>query len=225
MAFQRLAGDGSDKVQTALLANPEIRELAIEANDRLFGEAAERFAVALAAGVTMRLDVAHAIGVIAAASANAASGDDHFRAAREAVIAGYIWRTCELDREVAHARVAGPDSECDTYAAARLRELQASRPDECLTALVADAAAQALEAGDPVHRTSPGGAAFGRRFLGRGTALSRATVPAAARLEVAEHDALFLAGVCLCDAEPALPEASSRERVHVGVTPASPSAA
>jgi len=79
-----------------------------------------------------------------------------------------------------------------------------------------------VEAGDPLHLQSPGGPAFGRRFLGRGAALSRATVPAAARLEATEHDALFMAGVCLRDVEPVLAVASPAERVHVGITPAAP---
>ena len=54
MAFQRLAGDAGhdrtrdDRVQAALVAHPEIREIALEVNDRLFDEAAERFAATLA---------------------------------------------------------------------------------------------------------------------------------------------------------------------------------
>jgi hypothetical protein len=229
MSFQGLAGDGggdrtrAERIQAALVAHPEIREIALETNDRLFDEAAERFAAALAAGVTMRLEVAHAIGVVAAGSVNSASGDDRFRSAREVVIAGYIWRLCELDPELAARRFAdSSEGFGEPVAAARLRELRSARPDECSTTLVADAAGQTVAAGDAVHMHSPGGPAFGRRFLGRGAALSRATVPAAARFDVAEHDALFLSGVCLHDAEPALPDGISSERVHVGVTPAAP---
>ena len=228
MAFQRLAGEsgpgraGADRIQAALVAHPEIREIALETNDRLFDEAAERFAAALATGVTMRLEVAHAVGMVAAAAVHSASGDDRFRAAREIVIAGYIWRMCELDPEMARRRAADWSAGFgETPAAARLRELRDGRPDECATTLIADAAVQAVEAGESVHTHSPGGPAFGRRFLGRGAALARTAVPAAARVDAAEHDALFLSGVCLRDAEPALPDASSQERVHVGVTPAS----
>jgi hypothetical protein len=229
MAFQRLSGDSgrdrtrADRIQAALVAHPEIREIALATNDRLFDEAAERFAAALGPGVTMPLEVAHAIGVVAAVTAHSASGDDRFRAAREVVIAGYIWRMCELDPEMARGRAVDSSAGFgETPAAGRLRELRDGRPDDCATTLIADAAAQAVEAGDDVHMHSPGGPAFGRRFLGRGAALARASVPAAARLDAAEHDALFLSGVCLRDAEPALPEASSQERVHVGVTPATP---
>ena len=229
MAFQRLAGDAGrdptrdDRVQAALVAHPEIREIALEVNDRLFAEAAERFAATLGAGVTMGLEVANAIGIVAAATVQSPVGDDRFRAAREVVIAGYMWRMCEHDPALARRRAA--DSPYEFFAepaARRLRELRQSHPDECPTKLVADAAAQAVGAADAVHAHSPGGAAFGRRFLGRGAALSRATVPAAARLEVAEHDVLFLCGICLRDAEPALPDASPAARVHVGVTPAAP---
>jgi hypothetical protein len=227
MAFQRLAGDAGhdrtrhDRVQAALVAHPEIREIALEVNDRLFDDAAERFAAMLATGVTMGLEVANAVGIVAAATAQSSSGDDRFRAAREVVIAGYIWRMCELDPEMARRRAAdSPHEFLATPAAERLRELRQARPGECSTRLVADAAAQTVEAADAVHMHSPGGPAFGRRFLGRGAALSRTTVPAAARLEAAEHDALFLCGVCLRDAEPALPDAPPSERVHVGVSPA-----
>jgi hypothetical protein len=229
MAFQRLAGGAGrdrtrdDRVQAALVAHPEIREIALEVNDRLFDDAAERFAAMLATGVTMGLEVANAIGIVAATTAHSASGDDRFRAAREVVIAGYIWRMCELDPEMARRRAAdSPREFLATPAAERLRELRNARPGECSTRLVADAAAQTVEAADAVHVHSPGGPAFGRRFLGRGAALSRVIVPAAARLEAAEHDALFLCGVCLRDAEPALPDASPSERVHVGVTPGAP---
>jgi hypothetical protein len=231
MSFQRLAGDAErdrtrdDRIQAALVAHPEIREIALEVNDRLFDEAAERFGAMIGAGVMMGLEVANAIGIVAAAGVPSPSGDDRFRAAREVVIAGYIWRMCELDPELARRRAAdSPRAFCAAPAAERLHELRRSRPDECSTKLVADAAAQAVEAADAVHVHSPGGPAFGRRFLGRGAALSRATVPAAARLEAAEHDALFLCGVCLRDAEPALPDASPAERVHVGITPASAAA-
>ena len=229
MAFQRLAGDGghdrtrADRVQAALVAHPEIREIALETNDRLFDEAAERFAAALGPGVTMRLEVAHAIGMVAALTAHSESGDDRFRAAREVVIAGYIWRMCELDPEMSRRRAADWSAGFgETPAAGRLHALRESRPDDCATTLIADAAAQAVEAGDTMHMHSPGGPAFGRRFLGRGAALARASVPAAARLDASEYDALFLSGVCLRDAEPALPDASSPERVHVGVTAAAP---
>jgi hypothetical protein len=229
MSFQRLAGGAGrdstrdDRVQAALVAHPEIREIALEVNDRLFDDAAERFAAMLATGVTMGLEVANAVGIVAATAAHSPSGDDRFRAAREVVIAGYIWRMCELDPDMARRRAAdAPHELFATAAAERLGELRRSRPDECSTRLLADAAAQTVAEADAVHRQSPGGPAFGRRFLGRGTALSRATVPAAARLEAAEHDALFLCGVCLRDAEPALPDTSASERVHVGVTPAAP---
>ena len=229
MAFQRLAGDAGrdrnrdDRVQAALVAHPEIREIALEVNDRLFDEAAERFAAALGTGVTMGLEVANAIGIVAAAAVQSPSGDERFRAAREVVIAGYMWRMCELDPELARRRAADSLHEfVAAPAAVRLLDLRATRPGECPTKLVADAAAQAVDAADAVHVHSPGGPAFGRRFLGRGAALSRATVPAAARLDPAEHDALFLCGVCLRDAEPALPDAPASERVHVGVTPAAP---
>ena len=76
MAFQRLAGDAghdrtrADRVQAALVAHPEIREIALETNDRLFDEAAERFAATLGPGVTMRLEVAHAVGMVAALTAH-----------------------------------------------------------------------------------------------------------------------------------------------------------
>jgi hypothetical protein len=229
MSFQRLAGDGghdrarAERIQAALVAHPEIREIALETNDRLFDEAAERFAAALAAGVTMRLEVAHAVGVVAAGTVNSPSGDDHFRSAREVVIAGYIWRACELDPGLAGRGTSGlPDGSAEPPAAGRLRSLRSARPDDCSTTLVADAASEAVEAGDAMYMQSPGGPAFGRRFLGRGAALARATVPAAARLDAGEHDALFLAGVCLHDAEPALPDGTSSERVHVGITPAAP---
>jgi hypothetical protein len=225
MTFQRLAGDRAKgaRVQAALVAHPEIREIAIEANDHLFDEAAERFAAALAQGVTMRLEVAHAVGVVAAGTIDSPAGDDRFRAAREIVIAGYIWRMCELDPELVRRRAGeGHDVFGDPPAAARLRELRQSRPEECWTTLVAEGAAQAVAAEDPLHLGSPGGPAFGRRFLGRGAALSRATVPAAARLDAAEHDTLFMTGVCLRDAEPALATAPGSECVHVGVTPAAP---
>ena len=72
MAFQRLAGGAGrdrardDRVQAALVAHPEIREIALEVNDRLFDDAAERFAATLATGVTMGLEVAHAVGIVAA---------------------------------------------------------------------------------------------------------------------------------------------------------------
>jgi hypothetical protein len=114
------------------------------------------------------------------------------------------------------------DGFAEAPAVLRFRELQQERPDECSTSLVAEVATKSVEAGDPLHLQSPGGPAFGRRFLGRGAALSRATVPAAARLEATEHDALFMAGVCLRDVEPALAVASPAERVHVGITPAAP---
>jgi hypothetical protein len=225
MSFQRLADDRTKaaRIQAALVAHPEIREIAIETNDRLFDEAAERFSAALAQGVTMRLEVAHAVGVAAAGTVDSPAGDDRFRAAREVVIAGYIWRMCELDPELARHRIGdGHAGFGDAPAATRLRELRRSRPEDCWTTLVADAAAQAVSANDAVHLASPGGPAFGRRFLGRGAALSRATVPAAARLDAADHDALFLTGVCLRDAEPALATEPASERVHVGVTPAAP---
>jgi hypothetical protein len=229
MAFQRLAGETgrdltrADNVQAALVAHPEIRELALETNDRLFDEAAERFTAALGPGVTMRLEVAHAIGMVAAATVHSASGDDRFRAAREVVIGGYIWRMCEFDPEIVRRRASeSAEGFGETAAAKRLRELTRERPHECSTTLIATAASQVVEAGDVADVHSPGGAAFGRRFLGRGAALARAAVPAAARLDASEHDALFLSGVCLRDAEPALPEATSRERVHVGVTPVAP---
>ena len=214
MAFQRLSGDRerADRIQAALVAHPEIREIALETNDGLFDEAAERFTAALAPGVTMRLEVAHAVGIIAAGAVEATGGDDRFRAAREVAIAGYIWRMCELDPELARLRAGEmPDGVGETPSAA-----------ECATTLVAEAVTQAVAAGDPVHFQSPGGPAFGRRFLGRGTALSRATVPAAGRLDAAEHDALFTAGVCLRDVEPALADEPPSERVHVGITPAAP---
>jgi hypothetical protein len=225
MAFQRLAGERTraERIQAALVAHPEIREIALETNDRLFDEAAERFAAALVSGVTMRLEVAHAVGVVAAEAVNAPAGDDHFRAAREVVIAGYIWRMCELDPELVRRRAGhATDEFAEAPAVLRFRELQQERPDECSTSLVAEVATKSVEAGDPLHLQSPGGPAFGRRFLGRGAALSRATVPAAARLEATEHDALFMAGVCLRDVEPALAVASPAERVHVGITPAAP---
>jgi hypothetical protein len=225
MAFQRLAGERTraERIQAALVAHPEIREIALETNDRLFDEAAERFAAALVPGVTMRLEIAHAVGVVAAEAVNAPAGDDHFRAAREVVIAGYLWRMCELDPELVRRRAGHATAEfADAPAVLRFRELQQERPDECSTSLVAEVATKSVEAGDPLHLQSPGGPAFGRRFLGRGAALSRATVPAAARLEAAEHDALFMAGVCLRDVEPALAVASPAERVHVGITPAAP---
>jgi hypothetical protein len=225
MAFQRLAGERTraERIQAALVAHPEIREIALETNDRLFDEAAERFAAALVPGVTMRLEVAHAVGVVAAEAVNAPAGDDHFRAAREVVIAGYVWRRCELDPELVRRRAGHATAEfAEAPAVLRFRELQQERPDECSTSLVAEVATKSAEAGDALHLQSPGGPAFGRRFLGRGAALSRATVPAAARLEAAEHDALFMAGVCLRDVEPALAVASPAERVHVGITPAAP---
>ena len=225
MAFQRLAGERTraERIQAALVAHPEIREIALETNDRLFDEAADRFAAALVPGVTMRLEVAHAVGVVAAEAVNAPAGDDHFRAAREVVIAGYIWRMCELDPELVRRRAGHATAEfAEAPAVLRFRELQLERPDECSTSLVAEVATKSVEAGDPLHLQSPGGPAFGRRFLGRGAALSRATVPAAARLEATEHDALFMAGVCLRDVEPALAVASPAERVHVGITPAAP---
>jgi hypothetical protein len=225
MAFQRLAGERTraERIQAALVAHPEIREIAIETNDRLFDEAAERFAAAVGPGVTMRLEIAHAVGVVAAGAVNSRAGDDHFRAAREIVIAGYIWRMCELDPELMRRRVAdSADGVAEAPTAARFRELRQNRPEECTTTLVAQAATQAVEAGDSMHLQSPGGLAFGRRFLGRGAALCRATVPAAARLDAAEHDALFAAGVCLRDAEPALLGEPPSERVHVGITPATP---
>lgn len=225
VAFQRLSGDRSqtDRVQAALFANPEIREIAIETNDRLFDEAAERFRAALGAGATMRLEIAHAVGVVAAGAVNSRAGDDHFRAAREVVIAGYIWRMCELDPDLMRRRAADcPDGFGEAPAAARYRELRRERPDECTTTLVAHVVTHAGEERDAIYLQSPGGPAFGRRFLGRGAALSRATVPAAARLDAAEHDALFAAGVCLRDAEPALSDEPPSERVHVGITPAAP---
>jgi hypothetical protein len=224
MAFQRLAGarTRAERIQAALVAHPEIREIALETNDRLFDEAAERFAAALVPGVTMRLEIAHAVGVVAAGAVNSSAGDDHFRAAREVVIAGYIWRMCELDPELVRRRAArDADGFQEAPGAARFRELRQERPDECSTTLVAQVATEAVEAGD-AHLQSPGGPAFGRRFLGRGAALSRATVPAAARLDAAEHDALFVVGMCLCDVEPALAGDSPPERVHVGITPAAP---
>jgi hypothetical protein len=144
-------------------------------------------------------------------------GDDRFRAAREVVIAGYIWRMCELDPELVRRRMGEENGLAEAPAAARLRELRRARSEECWTSLVADAVAQSISARDPLHLSSPGGPAFGRRFLGRGAALSRRSVPAAARLDASEHDTLFLTGVCLRDAEPAIVSAS--ERVHVGVTP------
>ncbi len=225
MSFQRLAEDRARaaRLQAALVANPEIREIALETNDRLFDEAAERFSAALAQGVTMRLEVAHAVGVVAAGLVDSPAGDDRFRAAREVVIAGYIWRMCELDPELARRRAAeGDDGFGEAAAATRLRELRRARPDDCWTTLVADAAGQAVAAGEAVHRASPGGPAFGRRFLGRAAALSRATVSAAARLDAADHDTLFVTGVCLRDSEPALADAPASERVHVGVTPGAP---
>ncbi len=213
----------AERIQAALVAHPEIREIALQTNDRLFDEAAERFAAALFPGVTMRLEVAHAVGVVAAGSVNSRAGDDHFRAAREVVIAGYIWRMCELDPELVRRRAGrATDAPPEAPAAVRFRELRQARPDECSTTLVAEVATEAVEAGDALHLQSPGGPAFGRRFLGRGAALSRATVPAAARLDAAEHDALFVAGVCLRDVEPALAGESPPERVHVGITPAAP---
>jgi hypothetical protein len=224
MSFQRLAAarTKADRIQAALVAHPEIREIALETNDRLFDEAAERFSAALAQGVTMRLEVAHAVGVAAAGAVDSPAGDDRFRAAREVVIAGYIWRMCELDPELVRRRMGEGGGLADTPAAARLRELRRARTADCWTSLVAEAAAQAVAAGDAMHLCSPGGPAFGRRFLGRGAALSRATVPAAGRLAAADHDTLFLTGVCLRDAEPALAVAAASERVHVGVTPAAP---
>lgn len=225
MAFQRLAGERTraERIQAALVAHPEIREIALETNDRLFDEAAERFAAALVPGVTIRLEVAHAVGVVAAEAVNAPAGDDHFRAAREVVIAGYIWRMCELDPELVRRRAGHATAEfAEAPAVVRFHELRQERPEDCSTTLVAEVATKAVEAGDPLHLQSPGGPAFGRRFLGRGAALSRATVPAAARLEATEHDALFMAGVCLRDVEPALAVASPAERVHVGITPAAP---
>ena len=204
------------------MAHPEIREIALETNDRLFDEAAERFAAALEPGVTLRLEVAHAVGVVAAGAVDSPAGDDRFRAAREVVIAGYIWRMCELDPELVRRRAGDVPGAGEPPAAARLQELRRERSGACATTLVAEAVSQAVEAGDPVHLLSPGGLAFGRRFLGRGAALARATVPAAARLDAAEHDALFTAGVCLRDAEPALADEPSSERVHVGITPAAP---
>jgi hypothetical protein len=221
--FQRLSGYRlqADRIQAALVAHPEIREIAIETNDRLFDDAAERFCAALGLGVTMRLEIAHAVGIVAAGAVNSRAGDDHFRAAREVVIAGYIWRMCELDPELTRRRAAdSSDGFGEAPAATRFRELRRERPEECATTLVAHVVTQAVEAGDPMHLQSPGGQAFGRRFLGRGGALSRATVPAAARLDAAEHDALFAAGVCLRDAEPALSNEPPSERVHVGITPA-----
>jgi hypothetical protein len=220
MSFQGLPADRakSDRIQAALVARPEIREIALEANDRLFAEAAERFSAALDQGVTMRLEVAHAVGVAAAGAVDSPVGDDRFRAAREVVIAGYIWRMCELDPELVRRRMGEGNGLAEAPAAARLRELRRARSEECWTSLVADAVAQSISARDPLHLSSPGGPAFGRRFLGRGAALSRRSVPAAARLDASEHDTLFLTGVCLRDAEPAIVSAS--ERVHVGVTPA-----
>jgi hypothetical protein len=224
MSFQRLAEERtrSERIQAALVAHPEIREIAIETNDRLFDEAAGRFAAALEPGVTMRLEVAHAVGLVAAGTVDATAGDDHFRAAREVVIAGYIWRMCELDPELVRRRAGGvPHAVAETPAAARLHDLRRARPGDSATTLVAQAVTQTVAAGEAVHVLSPGGPAFGRRFLGRGTAFSRAIVPAAARLDAAEHDALFLAGVCLRDVEPAV-SGEVAERVHVGISPASP---
>jgi hypothetical protein len=225
MTFQRLPGarTRAERIQAALVAHPEIREIAIETNDRLFDEAAERFAAALGPGVTMRLDVAHAVGVVAAGAVDSRAGDDRFRAAREVVIAGYLWRMCEVDPELMRLRAGEASGGFgEAPAAARFRELRSERPAACATALVARAAAESVEAGDPVHLQSPGGPAFGRRFLGRGAALSRATVPAAGGLGAAEHDALFMSGVCLRDVEPALAGEPPTERVHVGITPAAP---
>jgi hypothetical protein len=225
MAFQRLAGERTraERIQAALVAHPEIREIALETNDRLFDEAADRFAAVLVPGVTMPLEVAHAVGVVAAEAVNAPAGNDHFRAAREVVIAGYIWRMCELDPELVRRRAGHTTDEfAEAPAVLRFHELRQERPEESSTTLVAEVATKAVEAGDPLHLQSPGGPAFGRRFLGRGAALSRATVPAAARLDAAEHDALFMTGVCLRDVEPALAVASPAERVHVGITPAAP---
>jgi hypothetical protein len=220
-----LAGERTraELIQAALVAHPEIREIALATNDRLFDEAAERFSAALAPGVTMRLEVAHAVGVVAAGAVNSPAGDDRFRAAREVAIAGYIWRMCELDPELMRRRSAESyDGFGEAPAATRFRELRRERPGDCATTLVAEAVTQAVEAGDPMHLQSPGGPAFGRRFLGRGAALSRATVPAAARLDAAQHDVLFAAGVCLRDVEPALVSEPPSERVHVGITPAAP---
>jgi hypothetical protein len=225
MAFQRLSGDRAraDRIQAALVAHPEIREIALATNDGLFDEAAERFSAALGPGVTMRLEVAHAVGIIAAGAVEATGGDDRFRAAREVAIAGYIWRMCELDPELTRLRAGEmPDGFGEAPSAARFRELRQERPAERATTLVAEAVTQTVAAGDPVHFQSPGGPAFGRRFRGRGTALSRATVPAAGRLDAAEHDALFTAGVCLRDVEPALADEPPSERVRVGITPAAP---
>jgi hypothetical protein len=223
--FQGLPADRTraERIQAALVAHPEIREIALETNDRLFDEAAERFNAALRLGITVRLEIAHAVGVVAAGAVNSPAGDDHFRAAREVVIAGYIWRMCELDPELTRRRAGeAADAFGEAAAARRFRELRQERREACSTTLVADAVTQAVQAGDPVHLQSPGGPAFGRRFLGRGAALSRASVPAAARLDVAEHDGLFMAGVCLRDAEPALASEPASERVHVGITPAAP---
>jgi hypothetical protein len=224
VAFQRLSGERTraERIQAALVAYPEIREIALETNDRLFDEAAERFAAALEPGVTMRLEVAHAVGVVAAGAVDSPAGDDRFRAAREVVIAGYIWRMCELDPELVRRRAGDAPGVGEPPAAARFQELRRERPATCATTLVAQAATEAVEAGDAVHLQSPGGPAFGRRFLGRGAALSRSIVPAATRLDAAEHDALFTAGVCLRDAEPALVDEPASERVHVGITPAAP---
>jgi hypothetical protein len=225
MGFQRLPEERAraERIQAALIAHPAIREIALETNDRLFDEAAERFAAALGPGVTMRLEVAHAVGLVAAGAVDSRAGDDRFRAAREVVIAGYIWRMCEVDPELVRLRAGEPSGGFgDGPAAERFRELRRERPGECTTTLVAQAATTAVEAADPVHLLSPGGPAFGRRFLGRGAALCRATVPAAGRLDASEHDALFAAGVCLRDAEPALADEPASERVHVGITPAAP---
>src|SRR5918912_1166215 len=139
MGFQRLPEERAraERIQAALIAHPAIREIALETNDRLFDEAAERFAAALGPGVTMRLEVAHEVGLVAAGAVDSRAGDDRFRAAREVVIAGYIWRMCEVDPELVRLRAGEPSGGFgDGPAAERFRELRRERPGECTTTLV-----------------------------------------------------------------------------------------
>ena len=173
----------------------------------------------------MGLEVANAVGIVAALTAHSPVGRRPLpgrprgrdRRATSGGCASSIPRC---------ARRRAADSPAEFFARrlppGRLRELRESRPDDCATSLVADAAAQAVEAADAMHVHSPGGPAFGRRFLGRGAALARASVPAAARLDGSEYDALFLSASAFAMPSPRFRTHRRPERVHVGVTPAAP---
>ncbi|HYX86850.1 MAG TPA: hypothetical protein VE777_17915 [Gaiellales bacterium] len=222
--FQKLAGARHAEsaprrpLAESLAADPDIHELGRALNDALFDEAAGRFADTLRRGVTVRLEIAEAVGLIAARAVDTAMGDEHFRAAREVVIAGYAWRLSELEPEVALVRAEDGNAPAEPPARASYRALAAERPMQSPLLLVADAAVASVTMS--LHEHSPGGAVYGSRFLERGASLVRETLPAAARVTDAEFDTLFLSGLCLRDAEPALPAAAAAERVQVGVTSA-----